>query len=116
MARLKATGNRSDDLLEHDIEQYLFDRCREHGFLALKFTSPARAGVPDRVIVCPGRTLFVEVKRPGERPRRLQQEVFARMRAAGGEVHVVDTFSTVDDLMAQLTGTGRQIRTDTEGR
>ena len=62
------------------IEQRL---CKNIDGLALKFTSPGNVGVPDRIILRPipeehreivARYVeFVEVKRPGERPRPKQQ-------------------------------------------
>lgn len=89
-------------LLERDVEAHLLARCRQMGFMCLKFTSPGRAGVPDRVIITPQATVFVEVKRPGTKLRRLQQEVTEKMRRAGAEVHVVDTVAGVDELVERL--------------
>lgn len=90
-------------LRERRIERLLLDRCRDHGYLCLKFTSPGRPGVPDRVVITPGGTVFVEVKRPGGRLRRLQKETTAKMRRAGAEVHVVDDERAVDALFDGLT-------------
>lgn len=93
---------RSSVRLEAEIEAHLLARCRRVGFLCLKFTSPARAGVPDRVVIARAATVFVEVKRPGGRLRRLQQVVIDKMRRAGAEVHVVDTIEGVDELVHEL--------------
>lgn len=89
-------------MLEHQIEAHLLARCRQAGFLCLKFTSPARAGVPDRVVIAPAATVFVEVKRPGGELRRLQEVTTEKMRRAGAEVHVVDTAAGVDELVEEL--------------
>lgn len=89
-------------VLESAVEQHLLTRCRGNGYLCLKFVSPGRAGVPDRIIVAPGGTVFVEVKRPGGRLRRLQQVTIARLKSAGGEVFVVDGRSAVDALVDEL--------------
>lgn len=89
-------------MLEHDVEAHLLARCPQMGFLCMKFTSPGRAGVPDRVFVTPMGTVFVETKRPGGRLRRLQEEVIEKMRRAGAEVYVVDTVAGVDELVEQL--------------
>lgn len=93
---------RPDRVRETDVENYLLTQCRSRGFLCLKFISPSINGVPDRILVSPAQTLFVEVKRPGGTPRRLQAEIIDRLRRAGGVVHVVDTFSAVDGLMRRL--------------
>lgn len=84
------------------IEDYLLDQCRRHRFLCMKFVSPARDGVPDRIVIAPGRTVFVEVKRPGAEPTRLQLFQHAKMRSFGAQVYVIDDRSGVDALMADL--------------
>lgn len=90
---------------ERDIEGYLLAQCRAHGFLCLKFVSPARGGVPDRIVVAPYRTVFVEVKRPGARLRKLQELTHAKLHRHGAEVHVVDDKPSVDAFMASLLKT-----------
>ena len=90
-------------MLEQDVEARLVARCRQAGFLCWKFTSPGRAGVPDRVVITPHATVFVETKRPGGRLRRLQAVTFARMRQTGAEVHAVDTIAGVDELVERLS-------------
>ncbi|MER6520054.1 VRR-NUC domain-containing protein [Streptomyces sp. NPDC001553] len=90
---------------ERAIEGYLLAQCREHGFLCLKFVSPARGGVPDRIVVAPCGTVFVEVKRPGGRLRKLQQLTHAKLRRHGAEVHVVDDKPSVDAFVANLLKT-----------
>ncbi|MFJ7416695.1 VRR-NUC domain-containing protein [Streptomyces sp. NPDC098077] len=87
---------------ERDIEGYLLAQCRAHGFLCLKFVSPARGGVPDRIVVAPHGTVFVEVKRPGSQLRKLQQRTHAKLRSHGAEVHVVDDKPSVDTFIAHL--------------
>lgn len=87
---------------ERDVEQYLLKQCRAHNLLCLKFTSPGRAGVPDRIIVGSGSTVFVEIKAPGCKPRPLQLATFAKIEAFGGRVFVVDSFSEIDELMSLL--------------
>lgn len=65
----------------------------------MKFTSPGRSGVPDRVVATPLGTVFVETKRPGGKLRRLQEVVIEKMRRAGAEVYVVDSVAGVDELV-----------------
>ncbi|WP_405776075.1 VRR-NUC domain-containing protein [Streptomyces sp. NBC_01538] len=87
---------------ERDIEGYLLAQCREHGFLCLKFVSPGRGGVPDRIVVALGRIVFVEVKRPGGRLQKRQQLMHDKLRRHGAEVHVVDDKLGVDAFVAHL--------------
>lgn len=98
---------------EKTVESYLIQRCRTAGLLCLKFTSPARRGVPDRVVIgpAPGQTTFVELKRPGNTVRRDQREMHTKMRRYGAEIHVIDDEPGVDALIDQL----HQMHTTTAG-
>ncbi|MFC4507792.1 MULTISPECIES: VRR-NUC domain-containing protein [Streptomyces] len=90
---------------ERVIEDYLLDQCRAHGFLCLKFVSPARGGVPDRIVVALGRIVFVEVKRPGGWLRKRQELMHAKLRRHGAEVHVVDDKPSVDVFITHVLKT-----------
>jgi len=85
---------------ERDVERALVQRVEAAGGLAWKFTSPGRRGVPDRVVMLPGRPPeFVELKRKGQRPRPDQERQHGRMRAAGAVVHVIDDEAGIDRLL-----------------
>lgn len=66
-----------------------------------KFKS-TRAGVPDRVVVRNGHTLFVEFKAPRGRPSVLQRVQIGRLRKAGADVRVIDSLAKVDALLAEF--------------
>lgn len=87
---------------EGTIEKHLLKQCKALKFMCLKFTSPGNNGVPDRVVIANGQTVFIELKRPGAGPRRLQREVIAEMRSHGAAVHVANTIDQVDDLLGEL--------------
>lgn len=58
---------------EKDIEQRLVAAVKAAGGWCPKFISPGTAGMPDRIVLMPGGHLgFVEVKAPGQKPRKLQ--------------------------------------------
>lgn len=79
-------------LLEKDIESRTCDYAKSKGWLVYKFTSPARAAVPDRLLITPqGRVIFVEFKRTGHKPTVPQEREHARLRAQGVLVFVIDT-------------------------
>lgn len=87
-------------MLEKDVERYLVKRVAAAGGTAYKFSSPARRGVPDRIIVMPcGRVIFAEVKAPGKRPTTLQAREHERLRSLGQEVVVVDCREACDALL-----------------
>ena len=87
---------------ESVVEKYLKKRCEAEGFLCYKFTSPGTDGVPDRVLIGHGMTVFVELKAPGEKPRKLQIHTFEEMRKHGATVYVVDTKEGVNELLSNL--------------
>lgn len=84
------------------VERRLVDRCQDAGFLCWKLVIPQYAGVPDRMVVAPGRVVFVEVKRPGARPRPLQRVQHDRLRRLGVAVVVLDTLEAVDGFVDRL--------------
>ena len=60
-------------MLEKQIEAKVCDYAKSKGVLAYKFTSPARAAVPDRMFISPdGRVWFCEFKREGQKPTAAQ--------------------------------------------
>lgn len=89
-------------LKERDIERHLVKQAGRHNILCYKFTSPSNNGVPDRLLIGHGQTIFVEVKRPGEKVRPLQQVVINDMIKHGATVHIVDTKKGVDALIHSI--------------
>ena len=87
---------------EHTVDRRLCELAHRRGGVAYKWESPGRAGVPDRILLLPGgRVYLVELKRPGGKPRPIQQAMHARLERLGFPVHVVDDadrfFTTVVD-------------------
>lgn len=88
---------------ESVVEKHLLSQCREVGFLCYKFTSPAKSGVPDRVVITPAGTVFVELKRPAQGDaRRLQLAQHDKMRRHGAAVVVLNTRESVDRFIAHV--------------
>ena len=56
-----------------------------------KFTSPARAAVPDRMFIYKGRVFFIEFKREGQKPTDAQEREHHRLRQHKVSVFVVDS-------------------------
>jgi hypothetical protein len=58
---------------EKTIEKKLVQAVKEAGGMAPKLSCPGMVGMPDRIVLLPmGNVAFVEVKRPGGKPRPLQ--------------------------------------------
>lgn len=93
---------------EDYVEKYLKKQTEAAGGLCYKFTSGVN-GVPDRIIVLSGHTVFIETKAPkGKNPRRLQLVQHRRIRDCGGEVHVISTREQVDELIDGILSSEEQ--------
>lgn len=87
---------------EKDIETYLVRQAQAIGALVRKVTWVGINYCPDRLIMLPHITVWVEVKAPNQKPRAGQQREHERMRQHGQLVYVVDSYQAVDDLIAKL--------------
>ena len=68
----------------------------------MKFLSSV-SGVPDRLcLFMGGRAVFVEVKRPGEKPRPLQKRQIEKIRKLGFRVEVIDSEEGIQELIESL--------------
>ncbi len=91
---------------EFSIEDYLKERVKYYGGKCYKLTSPGYAGMPDRLILYNGVAVFVEVKRPGAKPRALQEKRMDEIRQHGCLAFWVSTREEVDRLMTRLVLNG----------
>lgn len=92
----------SSNVIENVIETYLRKQCNLRHVLCYKFVSPAKSGVPDRLLIYNGKVWFCETKRPGGRTRALQDVQIAKMRRHGATVYVADTKDKVDAMLDEL--------------
>ncbi len=90
-------------MLEKQIEAQVCAYARNKGVLAYKFTSPARAAVPDRMFIRQdGLVWFCEFKREGQKPTPAQEREHTRLREHKVNVFVIDNVSegkTMIDVM-----------------
>ena len=83
------------------MEVLLVRRAAERGGIALKQTGIA--GIPDRLVLLPGgRMIFVELKRPGEKPRKLQVYWLNKLERMGFETAVLDSVESVEEFVYEL--------------
>lgn len=88
---------------EREIEQKLIDAVKAAGGVCWKFVSPSTAGVPDRIILMPmERIAFVEVKAPGERPRKLQLARHRLLRRLGFKTFVLDNPEQIGGILDEI--------------
>lgn len=90
---------------EQRIEQQLRLMTKARGGLCLKFISPGWNGAPDRVVLFyDGKIGFVEVKRPGVKPRPLQVIRFKTLRRLGFQVFVLDKTEDIGGILDAIQG------------
>ena len=79
------------------VERYLCKVVKGLGGEALKFTSPGRRHVQDRIVILPrGSITFVELKAPGKTPRAGQVRFRKRLEALGCACEILDTKEKID--------------------
>lgn len=87
---------------EQAVEAAVVRQALAAGGLAVKHVSPGRAGDPDRLVAIPrtrpcpacgsaATVALIEVKRPGQRPRPLQEARMAQWAGLGVRVSWVST-------------------------
>lgn len=92
-------------MLEKDIEKSLVKAVKNKGGLCIKFTSIGFDGVPDRLVLLPGKKMaFVELKAPGRKPRALQKRRMKQIGALGFNCFVLDNIDGIENLIKEIGG------------
>lgn len=86
-------------LRESIIEKYLVKRVKELGGEVRKVKWIGRRGAPDRVVMCGGVTIWVELKATGKVPLPHQAREHVRMWKRGQRVVVIDSIEGVEKLL-----------------
>ena len=88
---------------ENEIERRLAVSVKRMGGMAVKFVSPGLAGVPDRIVLLPGRKIaFVELKAPGKKPRPLQVKRMRQLECLGFPVFVIDGVEQIGGVLDDI--------------
>lgn len=79
--------------------------CDKAGVFVSKQTG--RNGMPDRLLLYDSRHWFVELKRPGKRPTKLQRAVARKITRRGGVCLWADTYARVEAIVEALVSGSR---------
>ena len=91
---------------EKVIEKKLVTEVKKRGGICPKWVAPGFDGMPDRIVLLPGRKFgFVEVKAPGEKPRPLQVARHKLLSRLGFQVHVLDDISRIGEIIEAIIQT-----------
>jgi len=86
-------------MLEQKIQTKILVRLEKEGWLVNKLMHLSRSGWPDIIAHKDGRTVYIEVKRPGGRLSEIQKYVIAKLRKEGITVIVTDN---VDHAIGEI--------------
>lgn len=87
---------------ESAIEKKLLEGARRLGYKAYKFVSPGNDGVPDRIVMGYGRTIFAELKTEKGRPSRIQKVQIRVLQNLGQDVRVLYGSKGVEEFLQDL--------------
>ena len=67
-----------------------------------------RKGWPDRILLAPnGQMAWMELKRPGEKPTKMQEHIHEVLRSMNFRVHVVENYSEFLQIVISLKALAR---------
>lgn len=88
---------------EQEIEQKLREAVKRMGGRAYKFISPGNVGVPDRIVIMPGRqVIFVELKTEVGRLTPVQKAQIGYLERLGQDVRVLYGMDDVEKFIDEL--------------
>ncbi|NFG22674.1 VRR-NUC domain-containing protein [Clostridium botulinum] len=88
---------------ESRVENYLKRRVEKLGGKAYKWAPVGVVGVPDRMVLLPGgKIIFVELKAPGKKARKLQEYRAKQLRELGFQVECLDSIEKIDKLIQNV--------------
>lgn len=78
-------------MTEQQIQSKIIDTLRKDGWYVNKLINTSLKGVPDLIAHKDGRTVYIEVKRPGQKPRILQEFRMKELENYGIKTFFVDS-------------------------
>lgn len=85
-------------MLEKCIEQNLVKHIKAKGGLCLKLNSSSMAGLPDRLVILKNKIIFIELKAPKQKPRKLQIVIIDKLKSLGCDVRVIDNLEDIKSI------------------
>lgn len=88
-------------MLEYKIEKDSVKAAENAGWSSYKLLSQLNKGLPDRLFIKNGVTVYIEYKQPGKKPTKLQSIIHRKFAEHGVTVHVCTSVSeTMEALNA----------------
>jgi len=84
-------------MTEQQIQKKIIDKLTQQGWYVVKIIKCNKNGTPDLIACKENETVWIEVKKPGEKLSPLQEYTIKQMRSKGLKVIVADS----EDLRIQ---------------
>ena len=95
-------------VLEKDVEGKASDYAESIGYISLKINVVGQRGWPDHLFVnTHGHHVWIEFKKPGEKPSKLQDYRLQQLREQGAEAHWTDNLARAKDILDAAVDTAR---------
>ena len=88
-------------MLEKQVESKVLTWAKKNDIKCYKLAGQMSRGKPDRIFMANGETLFLELKAPGKRPTKLQQQEIDDLRAHGIHADWADTPGSAIELIKE---------------
>lgn len=99
--------------LEKKVEDTIGGWCKENDVLWIKFSPMGSRGWPDRIAVFPGGFhLWIELKRKGKTPRKLQQHRMGELISKGALAVWFDDAEVCIDYMRDCLEAAKEAATE----
>jgi Holliday junction resolvase len=76
-------------MTEADIQSKIMRRLRAEGYYVVKIVQATVTGLPDLLALKPNEARWIEVKRPGKKPSRVQEYRHDELRGLGFRVEIL---------------------------
>lgn len=86
-------------MTEQQIQTKVINALRKDGWYVNKLISTSLKGVPDLIAHKDGRTIYIEVKRPGMKPRKLQEFRMQELEAYGVKCFTIDSVEKLKQVI-----------------
>lgn len=91
-------------LTEAKIEAKINRFCKKHRIYCRKFKSASQRGVPDRIYAFNRKIVFVELKRPGNKPTALQLRELRLLTEVGIPATWADSYDKAIEVITKELG------------
>ncbi len=86
-------------MTEQKIQFLITNYLKKEGWLVTKLMMTTTSGIPDVLAIRQGKTIFIEVKKPGGRLSRIQEYRIAEIRAQDIPVLVTDNLPELKEWL-----------------